>query len=98
MATKKTGKSSSKSKAGKKGSSKSVFKDLLEQDPPIVVGGGSSVYVFLKASATSYPSPVPGYIGFKLSHNIKFLYVSDGMGGTNSIPVDSKKHNARFQD
>jgi hypothetical protein len=103
MATKKSSKSKDtetrgKAKATKLTKAQRRFKLLFEQDPPVVVGGGGSVLTYVKASATEIPSPQPGYRAFKLPHNIKSVFVSDGAGGTWSIPVHPNKHYVMFQD
>jgi hypothetical protein len=72
-----------------------------EQDPPIVVGGGGSVFVFIKDSATRVsPSPKPGYICYKLNVNIKKVHVYDGVtpGLTSRDVKDAAKHFTQFDD
>ena len=41
-------------------------KPKLVEDPPVIVGGGNSVYVYIKTTATPVnPSPILGYLCFR---------------------------------
>ena len=65
-------------------------------DPPIIIGGGGSVRVFFKSSATEIiPSPRDGYRCFRLPGNIKNLAFFDGeTPGITNLAV--KNSNAFF--
>jgi hypothetical protein len=59
----------------------------LDQDPPIIVGGGGSVSVIFKDTGTSSPPPV-GYRRFRLPNDITTIVLYDGINpGFKEIPV-----------
>ena len=86
-------------------------KKLLAEDPPIIVGGGSSTYIWVKKgliNLTPVADPHPEYeIDFNKSHydcfDVKVDLVSykthDGNNPGGKHPVKNrKKHCTRFYD
>lgn len=53
-------------------------KTRLADDPPVVVGGGSSVNIIFKNTASPVTPPV-GRKKFRLPNNIKTLVIYDGI-------------------
>jgi len=68
-------------------------------DPPIIVGGGNSTYLFIKTGLGSpvSPSPLPGYDCIRLPDNITVLRVSDGNSPRiHTIPLKADRFGANF--
>ena len=73
-------------------------KPRLVDDPPVVVGGGSSVYVFIKSSATPVsPSPLPGYTCYQLPDDVQVLRISNGVSPRIiTVPLRADRFGANF--
>lgn len=59
-------------------STKVASKARLVDDPPVIVGGGSSVNIIFKNTATPVTPPV-GRKKYRLPNNIKTLRIYDGI-------------------
>ena len=84
-------------------SSQAKPKDISgkEQDPPVVVGGGGSVRVFIRNGATQItPSPRPGYMCFHLGVNIRKVHIYDGetSGLTSRDVRNADRHFTQFDE
>ena len=75
------------------GGRKAKAKTMLDGDPPILIGGGGSIYVFFKDNANEIiPSPKDGYRCFRLGGNLKNVSVYDGMNpGTKNTNIKDPK-------
>ena len=82
MSPKKTQDSTPQKKAGK-----ARPKDVVAEDPPVVVGGGNSVDIIFKNTANPVTPPA-GRKKFRLPTDITSVVVYDGINpGTQTIPV-----------
>jgi hypothetical protein len=87
MATKKT--------STKKGG-KPRRKDIPDEDPPVVVGGGNSVDITFDAGALGVSDPDPKRKKFRQKTDIISVVIDDGFGTTRLIRVDPKKFQVSF--
>jgi len=79
-------------------STKVASKPRLVDDPPVIVGGGSSVYVFIRSSATPVsPSPLPGYTCYQLPDDVQVLRISNGVSPRIiTVPLRADRFGANF--
>lgn len=96
-----------KKKSGKKSGRKK--RNVLDTDPPILVGGGGSSFIWIKqtlepqlvdplgvpASAPQPPNPAL-YFCFQVQGNIGKLVVNEGTGPGSGKPVNNKKYSVQF--
>ena len=91
-------KSSTTHKAGKPLVSKKL-QEIMEQIPPVIVGGGGSVYIYLRGTPTLItPSPVPQYTCYRLNRNLRRLFVIDRANVEHRIELDPSNHIASFDE
>jgi hypothetical protein len=108
MATKKSAKNQASKKVASKTGGRYEGPRLKEQDPPIVVGGGNSTYIWIKKglSLTFQPNPTPDYpinmnsyvcwdVNIDITRQIK---VHDGVNSQNPHPVrHPRRHRTTFE-
>ena len=71
----------------------------LTDDPPIIIGGGGSVLIFIKGTAMPVsPSPIEGYNCFRLAEDIHVLRLTDGITPRiRAIPVAPARFSSNFE-
>jgi hypothetical protein len=83
---------------------------LVGSDPPIMVGGGGSSFIWIAKDLDPQffqPSEVPGgapkplspddYYCFRIQANIGKIVIDEGSGAGPGKPVNEKKYSVKFQ-
>lgn len=84
-------------------------KVMLDSDPPILVGGGGSSFIWIRKdldpqlvdplgvpAAAPKPAHPDSYYCFRLQGNVMKINVDDGSGSSGPKPANGKKFHVQF--